>query len=145
MTTLTLRNTKGGPLTFTELDANFTNLDTDKAPITNPEFTGNISWTGATYENVFTITDGTTVSINPQNGTIQLWTLGASRAAAAGSFVSGQSVTLMISDGSGYTLSWPTMTWVGGFTPILSTTGYTVVELWKVGTVLYGALVGVVA
>jgi len=145
MSVLTLRTIKGSPLTNAELDANFTNLDTDKAPVADPQFTGNISWTGATYENVFTITDTSTVSINPQNGTVQLWTLVANRVATASAFVSGQSVTLMISDGTGYTITWPAMTWVGGLAPVLSTTGYTVVELWKVNTTLYGALVGVVA
>jgi hypothetical protein len=31
MSTLTLRNTKGSPLTNTEVDTNFSNLNTDKA------------------------------------------------------------------------------------------------------------------
>ena len=31
MSTLTLRNVKGSPLTNTEVDANFSNLNTDKA------------------------------------------------------------------------------------------------------------------
>ncbi len=35
MSTLTLRNVKGSPLTNTEVDANFSNLNTDKMEKTN--------------------------------------------------------------------------------------------------------------
>jgi len=54
-------------------------------------------------------------------------------------------VLIMIDDGSAYTVTWPTTTWVGGSAPNLATSGYSVVELWKVGTTLYGAHVGDVA
>ena len=52
--------------------------------------------------------------------------------------------TLMIDDGTAYTVTWPTMTWVNnaGSAPTLATSGYTVIALWKVSTTLYGALVG---
>jgi len=33
MTTIVTRLTKGSPLTWIEADANFTNLNTDKAPV----------------------------------------------------------------------------------------------------------------
>lgn len=42
MTTLTLRMVKGSPLTNAEVDANFTNLNNDKAPLANPTFTGTV-------------------------------------------------------------------------------------------------------
>jgi len=50
----------------------------------------------------------------------------------------------MIDDGSAYTVTWPTITWVNnaGAAPTLATSGYTVVAMWKVGSTLYGALVG---
>lgn len=96
-------------------------------------------------EEVFAITDGTTVNLDPNNGTIQLWTLGANRSPTATNFASGQSMTLMIADGTAFTITWPSVTWVGGTAPTLATTGYTVIELWKVGTTLYGGLVGSVA
>lgn len=35
MSTITLRNTKGSPLTNTEVDTNFSNLDTDKMEKSN--------------------------------------------------------------------------------------------------------------
>jgi hypothetical protein len=51
MTTIVTRAGKGSPLTYTEMDANFTNLnqlDTDKAPKANPTFTGTVSGVTAT-------------------------------------------------------------------------------------------------
>jgi hypothetical protein len=100
-----------------------------------------------TKETVYTITDGAAFEINPANGGIQTITLGASRTPAATNFTAGQSVTLMIDDGSAYTITWTTVnpTWVGGSAPTLATSGYTVLEFWKVGTTIYGAYVGTVA
>jgi hypothetical protein len=115
------------------------------APSQKLDVTGNIKWSGATYENVFTITDGASVDLNPANGTIQLWTLGASRSPTATSFAAGQSMTLMVDDGAAYTVTWPSVVWVGGTAPTLATAGFTVIELWKVSTTLYGAFVGSVA
>jgi hypothetical protein len=96
------------------------------------------------FETVFTITDGGSVDLDPANGTIQVWTLGASRTPTATNFAAGESMTLMIDDGSAYTVTWTSVavTWVGGSAPTLATTGYTVIELWKVGSTIYGSLVG---
>lgn len=112
--------------------------------LTSPTTT-NIVFDGSYTEDVYAIVDGASVDLNPANGTIQTWTLGASRTATATSFAAGQSMTVMINDGTAYTLTWPTTTWVGGVAPTLATSGYTVVELWKVGATLYGAFVGNVA
>jgi hypothetical protein len=104
--------------------------------------------TGTIVEDVFTITDGASVDIDPSNGSIQLWTLTASRTPVLPtSWTAGQGITLQIDDGSAYAITWTTMgvVWAGGDPPTLATTGYTVVELWKVGTTIYGALVGDVA
>jgi len=103
---------------------------------------------GTIVEDVFTITDGASVNIDPSNGSIQLWTLTASRTPVAPtSWAAGQGITLMIADGTAYAITWTTMgvVWVGGTAPTLATTGYTVVELWKVSTTIYGASVGAVA
>lgn len=92
------------------------------------------------------IVSGTTPALSPSNGSIQTWTLTASSAPTSGTWGSGQSVTLMIDDGSAYAITWTSMsiTWKtgAGTAPTLNTTGYTVIELWKVGGVLYGARVG---
>jgi hypothetical protein len=115
------------------------------APGQRLDVTGNIKLSGAIYEGVFTITDGAAVDLNPANGTIQLWTLGASRSPTATAFAAGQSMTLMIDDGTAYAITWPSVVWVGGSAPTLAASGKTVVELWKAGATLYGALVGSVA
>jgi hypothetical protein len=95
-------------------------------------------------ETVFAITDGASVDINPANGGIQTWTLGANRTPTASSFAEGQSVTLMIDDGTAYAITWSSIspTWIGGSAPTLATSGYTVIELWKRSSTIYGALVG---
>lgn len=96
-------------------------------------------------EEVFAITDGT-VSLDPNNGSIQTWTLGANRTPDQANWAAGQSITLMIDDGSAYTITWSTLNPVwetnGGSAPTLATSGYTVIVLWKVGTTIYGARVG---
>jgi len=100
---------------------------------------------GDLSESVFTITDGASVDLDPADGPIQLWTLGANRTATASNFAAGESMLLMVADGTSYALTWPTMTWVGGSAPTLATSGYSVIELWKISTTLYGAHVGDVA
>ena len=95
-------------------------------------------------ENV-TALSGTSDVLEPQEGTIRTHTLSGNTTYTE-SFLGGQSMTLMIDDGAGYTVTWPTMTWVnnGGSAPTLATSGYTVIVLWKAltGGTLYGALVG---
>lgn len=108
---------------------------------------GDLQIDKAIKENVFTITDGTSVDINPSNGTIQLWTLGATRTPTASNFLAGESVLLMIDDGaSAFSVTWTTIGVVwetdGGSAPTLATSGYTPIVLWKTGTTVYGARVG---
>lgn len=97
-------------------------------------------------EEVFTITDGGTVNLDPNNGSIQLWTLGASRTPGQANWAAGQSITLMVDDGTAYSITWTTLAVVwktnAGSAPTLNATGYTVITLWKVGTTIYGARVG---
>lgn len=106
---------------------------------------------GTILEDVFTITDGAAFEIDPGNGSIQLITLGANRTPKGTNFAAGEAVTLMVDDGSAYTLTWTDTTfgtsgvsWKtdSGSAPTLNTTGYTVIVLWKVGTQVYGARVG---
>ncbi len=96
-------------------------------------------------ETVYTITDGASVDIDPANGGMQFWTLGANRTATATNFANGQSITLHVADGTAYAVTWPTMTWVGGSAPTLPTSGYAIIVLWKAGGTLYGKYVGNVA
>jgi hypothetical protein len=97
-------------------------------------------------EEVFAITDGSTVTLDPNNGSIQTWTLGASRTPDQANWAAGQSITLLVDDGTAYTITWSTLAVVwktdAGVAPTLNTTGFTVIVLWKVGTTIYGARVG---
>jgi hypothetical protein len=111
--------------------------------LTDPAITGTI------LEDVYTISDGAAFEIDPGNGSVQLITLGANRTPKATNFANGEAITMMILDGTAYTLTWTDATfggsgvvWVGGSAPTLDTTKYTVVELWKVAGQVYGANVG---
>jgi hypothetical protein len=97
-------------------------------------------------EEVFAITDGATVNLDPNNGSIQTWTLGANRTPGQANWAAGQSITLMVDDGTASTITWTTLAPVwetnGGTAPTLALTGFTVIVLWKVGSTIYGARVG---
>jgi hypothetical protein len=97
-------------------------------------------------EEVFAITDGTTVNLDPSNGSIQTWTLGDNRTPDQANWAAGQSITLMIDDGTAQTITWTTLAPVwetnGGTAPTLATDSLTVIVLWKVGSTIYGARVG---
>lgn len=82
--------------------------------------------------------------LDPANGAIQTVTLSANTTLTE-SLAAGESMLLMVADGTSYAVTWPTMTWVGGSAPTLATSGYSVIELWKVSSTLYGAHVGDVA
>ena len=123
---------------------------TDTQTLTNKTLT-DPAITGTILEDIFTITDGAAFEIDPGNGSVQLITLGASRTPKATNFAAGESVMLMVDDGSAYTLTWTDSTFGGsgvvwktdgGVAPTLNTSGYTAIVLWKVSTQVYGARVG---
>jgi len=106
---------------------------------------------GTILEDIFTITDGAAFEIDPGNGSIQLITLGANRTPKATNFANGESVVLMVDDGTAYALTWTDTTfgtsgvvWKtnAGVAPTLNTTGYTVIVLWEVASQVYGARIG---
>jgi hypothetical protein len=133
--------------TLTLPDVSTTVVGTDATQtLSNKTLTG-------TTETVYAITDGAAFEINPANGGIQTITLGANRTPKGTSFAAGQSVTLMVT-ASTYTLTWTDTTfgpsgvkWVGpsaaGSAPTLSTSAISIIELWEVGSQVYGAFVGV--
>lgn len=102
----------------------------------------NLTFTGSATEQVYAIS-GATPALAATNGTIQTWTL-PSNSTPTSSLTTGQSITLMIDDGSAYTITWPSVVWKtnGGSAPVLNTSGFTAIQLWQVGAVLYGARVG---
>lgn len=124
--------------------ANLTSLPADatKMPLTGGTFTGSVVFEDAINENVFAITDASSVALDPDNGMVQTWTLGANRT-ATDSLTTGQSMLLIITaSSSNYTLTWPTMKWSGGSAPTLGGANATAIELFKVGSQLYGATIG---
>lgn len=93
---------------------------------------------GGYSEEVYALS-GTGPALDPANGSIQTHTL-SGNTTYTDSLSAGESIILMIDDGTAYTVTWPTITWIGGggTAPTLATTGYTVITLWKVSTTLYG-------
>ena len=127
----------------THTHTSFTNLTLTTPTITNP------NTTGSAVESVYAITDGVAFEINPANGSIQTITLGANRTPKGTSFANGQSVTLVVDDGTAFTLTWSDTTfgpsgvkWLGGSAPSLATTGLTWITLFKVGGQVYGTSPG---
>jgi hypothetical protein len=118
---------------------------TDTQTLTNKTLEKAVLNDGYTEE-VFAVTDGSTVNLDPNNGSIQTWTLGANRTPGQANWAAGQSITLLVDDGSAATITWTTIAVVwktdGGTAPTLELTGFTVIVLWKVGTTIYGARVG---
>jgi hypothetical protein len=115
------------------------------SPSTLLHVNGDTTLGGGVTETVYALS-GTTPALDPSNGTVQTWTL-SGNSTPTDSLSAGEAITLMIDDGTAYTINWATsmsVTWVnnGGSAPTLATTGYTVIALWKVSTTLYGALVG---
>ena len=143
----------------TKINTNLDSLDTllaARATLTGTQTLTNKTLTdpaiiGTILEDIFTITDGAAFEIDPGNGSVQLITLGANRTPKATNMAAGEAVTLMVDDGSAYTLTWTDSTFGGsgvvwktdgGVAPTLNTTGYTAIVLWKVSTQVYGARVG---
>jgi len=122
--------------------------------LTSPTITGatfsSATFTAVTLNDGYTeevlAISGTTPALTPTTASIQTWSLTANSTPTAGTWASGQSLTLMIDDGSSRTINWASVpvTWKtdGGAAPTLNTTGYTVIQLWKVSTTIYGARVG---
>jgi len=144
--TLTNKDLSSGTNTFPSSLATLTGSET----LTNKTLT-DPAITGAILEDIYTISDGAAFEIDPGNGSIQLITLGASRTPKATNFAAGESVTLLVDDGTAYTLTWTDATFGGsgvvwktdgGNAPELNTTGYTVIVLFKVASQVYGARVG---
>jgi hypothetical protein len=89
--------------------------------------------------NAETVYDATgNPALDRDNGGIQLFTLAANTTFSV-AMTDGKSMTFHLSGGDSYTVTWPTMTWVGD-EPTL--TANDVIVLWKVGSTLYAAYVG---
>lgn len=100
----------------------------------------NLAVSGSITEEVYTLT-GTSVALDPANGTIQSHTL-TGTTTYTDSLATGQSITLVI-PGTANTITWPTIKWLGGTEPALDGTNDNIISVFKIGTTLYGSPLGV--
>ena len=114
---------------------------TGALPTTGGTMTGNLTLDAYT-EKVATLATSGTIALNPATGTT-LSCAAAGTVTFTDSLSSGQSISLLLTGGSSYTMTWPTTTWVtaaGNTAPTLSASNTLV--FWKISSTLYGALVG---
>lgn len=93
-------------------------------------------------ETVFTLATSGSIALDPANGSIQISVL-TGNPTFTDSMETGQSIVLMLENGSSYTVTWPSITWVsssGNSAPVL--TAKSTIVMWKVASTLYGAYVG---
>jgi hypothetical protein len=103
--------------------------------------TGNLTLDAYT-EKVATLATSGSIALNPSTGTT-LSCAAAGTVTFTDSLSSGQSISLLLTNGSSYTINWPIITWVtaaGNTAPTLSANNTLV--FWKISSTLYGALVG---
>jgi hypothetical protein len=136
------------PTGLVKADVGLTNVDNTSdatknsasATLTNKTLTNPVL-TGYT-ETVFTLGTSGSQALNAANGTFQ--NCGATATVTfTDSLSAGQSIILMLLNGSTYTINWPTTTWVtptGNVAPTLSAANTLV--FWKIGTTLYASVVG---
>lgn len=114
---------------------------TGTLPLAGGTMTGTLTLDAYT-EKVATLATSGSIALNPSTGTT-LSCAAAGTITFTDSLSSGQSISLLITNGSSYTINWPTTTWVtaaGNTAPTLSASNTLV--FWKISTTLYGALVG---
>ena len=110
-------------------------------PLAGGTMTGNLTLDAYT-EKVATLATSGSIALNPSTGTT-LSCAAAGTVTFTDSLSSGQSISLLLTNGSTYTINWPTITWVtsaGNTAPTLSASNTLV--FWKISSTLYGALVG---
>jgi hypothetical protein len=85
----------------------------------------------------------TGTDIDPANGSVQYKTL-PTNTTFTESLEDGQAVTLRLEGGATYTVTWPTMTWIGSGGNVAPTLNGTkdVVVIWQENSTVYGAYVG---
>jgi len=143
MTTIVTRSGKGSPLTHNEVDANFTNLNTDKVEstngaLTNPTVTNYI-------ETPYTANTSTAITLNLANGTVQVLTLTGSPTITMPTAVAGKSFIIYLKTGAGsYSVTWTTVKWPSATAPTITSTAskMDIFSFFSDGTNWYGTTVG---
>ena len=144
--TLTLPNDDGAANSLVQSDGSGNLSFVTSATLTELDVT-TLDMAGAIQEltlNSTSITGNT--ALNAGSGTVQRWVLSGA-VNITDSLNEGESVTLVIGDGSGNLIDWGynslNIEWVGGSAPTLDTTNETIVVVWKVNSTLYGMASGV--
>ena len=144
--TLTLPAATGSNKALIETNGSGVLTFTNSPTLTTPIVT-TLDMAGAIQELVYTANVTGTYTLSAGNGTIQNITLtgNVTSGNVTDSLNDGEAITLVVDDGSGYTIAWGTSVdkWIGGSAPTLDTTNKNVIVLWKVGSDLYGMLSGV--
>jgi len=131
----------GATVTTAEINYNdITTLGTSEASKTvTADANGDVKFSNAIVETVYSLT-GT--ALDPNNGTTQTKTL-SGNVTFTDSLASGESLSLNLTNGSSYTVTWPTTTWItraGDVAPTL--TAADTLVFFKISTTLYGVWIG---
>lgn len=135
MTTITTRAGKGSQLSWTEVDGNFTNLNTDKLETSGGTLTGY-------KETVYSLgTTSGTVAPNVANGNVQSITLNGNLTLNAfTSPVAGQSLTLIVNTGGTSRTLTSTMKFAGGEKTLSTTNTTDIISVFYDGTNYWASL-----
>ncbi len=144
--TLTLPAATGSNKALIETNGSGVLSFTNSPTLTTPIVT-TLDMAGSIQEKTLNSTSITgNTALNAGSGTIQRWVLSGA-VNITDSLNEGESVTLVIGDGSGNLIDWGynslNIEWVGGSAPTLDTTNETIVVVWKVNSTLYGMASGV--
>ena len=122
--------------------ADITIFDATTLPHTGGTLTGAVT-VDAITDTVYAITDNNSATLDPDNGMVQTWTLGAARdiSASGDALTAGQSMLLVVTP-AGNSLTLPAITWAGGSAPTFHASKPTAIEFWKIGSTLYAASIG---
>jgi hypothetical protein len=136
MSTIVTRAGKGSALTWTEGDANITNLNTDKLESTGGTITGY-------KETVYSIgTTSGTIAPNAANGNVQTITLNGNLTINAfTSPVSGQTITLIITTGGTSRTLTSSMLFAGASKTLSTTSTVDILTMSYIVTTYYASLV----
>lgn len=144
--TLTLPAATGSNKALIETNGSGVLTFTNSPTLTTPVVT-TLDMAGAIQEltsNSTSITGNT--ALNAGSGTVQRWVL-SGNVNITDSLNEGESVTLIIGDGTARTITWDysslNIEWVSGSAPTLDTTNETIVVIWKLNSTLYGMSPGV--
>lgn len=97
---------------------------------------------GGITEEVYAAGATGTLDIDPANGTIQTVDMTGDVTFTFNNLGTGQFVTLLIKSVGSHSVTWPTMQWMFATAPNLNSTSHNWVQVWKVGSQLYGSFIG---